>query len=403
MTRSLTFFIALLLFTGCIKQPDEMAQMAKYAIKTRSTPVKPATSKETKKTTASAPTRSATDAPGAAASTSGTPIAVLENNVFDFGTMEPYQSRKHAFTVRNDGDAPLEIRAGHSSCKCTIGEVGDGIVPPGGQSTVTLTWKSSDTKQVFAHEAEVLTNDPNNPVLTCRVTGKIRTTLTLEPAELAWPSIYPGEADETFTIISSQIWDQFEILDIKSTMEGLTWNIEPLDNAAKEQIGAKSGYRLTAVVPTDLPRGYFSHTLQFQVQRTGETSRLIEVPVSGKVLRRVSLYGKGIDSSGTVKLGKIKRGRALRHYFTVKVRDPEPHIKVASVETYPDFVQVSFIENDRVKKPGLYRMLVEIPATAPVCNHMGHEPAQLHVQFDHPRLEDMQLKVEFAVVGSDDF
>ena len=76
---------------------------------------------------------------GAEDSSKPKPIAVLEDGVYNFGSMEPYTRRQHKFTVRNEGDAPLTLREGHSSCKCTIGEVGDESIPPGGESTILLS------------------------------------------------------------------------------------------------------------------------------------------------------------------------------------------------------------------------------------------------------------------------
>lgn len=390
---------------GCDQQASVVSnQMTVASIKTNTgNTVLPSASTEQPKNAADPDSNSASDAtPDAGVRTSPVtsrgPVAVLESNVFDFGTMEPYQSREHTFVIRNEGDEPLEISAGHSSCKCTLGEVGEGTIAPGGESTVKLTWRSGDKKQLFAHEAEVLTNDPKNPILLCRVKGKILSTLLVDPGEFSMPSISPGSPAESSVFMTSEVWQDFRIFDLKSSMEELKWEVVPLDESEKERLHVRSGYRIRVHVPDELPRGYFSHWLKLQVQPEGESARLFELPINGRVLRRVSLYGSGIDSTGLVKLGKVRHGKGMKKYFTVKVRDQEPSIAVKEVVADPEYLQVSFLQNEKVNKPGLYRMLLEIPPSAPVGNHMG-DHGKLQVIFQNPRFEDIDLNVEFAIIG----
>ena len=336
------------------------------------------------------------------ASATGKPRAVLDEDEFDFGTMEPLERRQHTFTIRNVGDAPLEIEEGTTSCKCTLGEVSDGAIPPGGEGTVTLSWRIGSDKKFFAHEAEILTNDPENPVLVVRVRGEISMRLVADPAKFALPSVVPGQAASSSVVLSSQVWKDFQVRDFKTSLEGLTWDVEPVDPSTTQRLGFACGHRITIHLPDNLPRGYFSHWLRFNVQPEGESPRLREIPIEGKVLRRLAIYGDGIDSTGTIKLPKVRQGKGLTKYFVVKVRDPDPILKVSKVTTVPDFLEVQFEPNSKFKKPGAYRMRLEIPSTAPRSVHMG-DPGQLHVEFDHPRLEDIDLKVEFAVLGPSDF
>lgn len=333
---------------------------------------------------------------------SGRPIAVLENAVYNFGTMEPYQRRKHTFIVRNEGDAPLALREGHSSCKCTIGEVANNDVPPGGQTDVVLSWRSAEGNKVFGHEAEILTNDPDNPILRCRVEGRILSRLIADPSEFSMPGLRPGVAEESTVTLSSQVWKSFQISNVKCTMKEATWELTRLTAEEKQPLKVEDGYRLTLKLPDDLPRGFFKHTIQMQITPEGEGDRSYELPINGNVLRRVSIYGKGIDSSGIIKLGKVRRGKGIKKYFNVKVRDPDPILKVKKIQTKPDFLQVSFIENEKVPDAGLYRMLVEIPTDAPRAMFMG-DLGKLHVEFENPRFENIDLDVEFAILGGSDF
>ena len=331
------------------------------------------------------------------------PIAVLENGIYNFGTMEPFERRRHSFVIRNDGDAPLELREGESSCKCTIGEVGDGTVAPGETTTVMLSWRSGEGNKRFAHEAEVLTNDPNNPVLRCVVEGQIVSQLLADPGEFGLAGMFPGVAETSSVTLSTQVWDSFRVFDIGCTLETVTWDLQPLSDTEKQSMDVKDGYRLTITMPDNLERGYFSHTLKMQVQPEGEGAKVYELPIKGNVLRRVSIYGKGIDSTGKVKLGKVRRGVGIKKYFSVKVRDPDPSLEVKKIETRPDFMKVSFVDNEKVQSPGLYRMLLDIPADAPRASFMGEPVGKVHIEFQNPSFENIDLDVEFAILGEGDF
>ena len=251
------------------------------------------------------------------------PIAVIEDHVHEFGNMEPHQKREHTFVIRNDGTAPLKIRAGESSCKCTIGKVGSEIVRPGGESTILLSWHTTTETKLFAHEAEILTNDPNHPVLVCRVQGTVLQRIETSPETFSFSGVSPGTDSEMSVDITTQVWNGFDLTDITSNMAGLVHNLARLSDQEKLDRGVKDGYRLTVKLPVDLEKGEFAGTVRMRIVPEGEPhGEIFEIPVSGRVLRRVSVYGKGINSYGIMQLGRVPVGKGIKKSFIVKVRDP---------------------------------------------------------------------------------
>ena len=75
--------------------------------------------------------------PQAATATIGPKVQVAETT-YDFG--EVFEDRKltHTFTIKNIGDALLEIKDIDSDCACTAAD-SDRSIPPGGQGRITLT------------------------------------------------------------------------------------------------------------------------------------------------------------------------------------------------------------------------------------------------------------------------
>jgi hypothetical protein len=48
---------------------------------------------------------------------------------------------------------------------------------------------------------------------------------------------------------------------------------------------------------------------------------------------------------------------------------------------------------------GLLQLEVEIPADAPRCSYLGVPLGDLRIEFDHPRIRTLDLKIKFAIVG----
>src|SRR6516165_5276511 len=54
------------------------------------------------------------------------PKAVISETDFEFGPMEVGEERVHDFTIRNEGQAPLIIKQGPTTCQCTVSKLETG-------------------------------------------------------------------------------------------------------------------------------------------------------------------------------------------------------------------------------------------------------------------------------------
>ena len=50
------------------------------------------------------------------------PKVVVEEEVYDFGSMEVEQTLSHEFVVKNEGPGVLKLKKDRSTCKCTMSE-----------------------------------------------------------------------------------------------------------------------------------------------------------------------------------------------------------------------------------------------------------------------------------------
>src|SRR4029079_3243929 len=92
---------------------------------------------------------------------------------YDFGTMQRGTSKSHEFVIRNVGTAALTLRKGKTSCKCTLSQVPNASVPPGGSTKVKLEWSAKAGGGEFTQSAQVETSDPLQSEIEFTVSGQI--------------------------------------------------------------------------------------------------------------------------------------------------------------------------------------------------------------------------------------
>ncbi len=91
------------------------------------------------------------------------PKFVVDATTHNFETMQRGSSKEHAFKVTNEGARPLTVEVLNTTCKCTVGDVADAPIPPGGTVDVKLSWVAKAMPGSFRQTATLKTNDPRAP------------------------------------------------------------------------------------------------------------------------------------------------------------------------------------------------------------------------------------------------
>jgi hypothetical protein len=199
----------------------------------------------------------------------------------------------------------------------------------------------------------------------------------------------------------------------------VTWTATKVTGDKLAEADVKSAYRLKVVLPKELPEGYFTGTLRMvgrvsdaEASRDdpptiesedGTKSRNVarcELPLQGKVLRRLSVYGPTITTDGVVEMGRLNEGDGKTVKLLLKVRDSQVDLKIREIETTPDFIQVRVEphQTKSKKKLGLYNLYIEVPTDAPPFRLPPERMAQLRIEFDHPRIHSLQLPVDLIIM-----
>ncbi|MEQ8789439.1 MAG: DUF1573 domain-containing protein [Pirellulaceae bacterium] len=371
------------------------------------------------------------------------PRVLADQREYDFGVMNPLTMGSHTFHVRNEGDGPLHLRKGGTTCKCTLSNVTNNLVQPGETAEVTLAWNTGRHTS-YSHGATILTNDPENTRLEFRVHGAVRTRVGSAHKSLLFAGLEPDTRGVAETVVYTQMWNDLPLGEVTCTLEGATWEIEPAGERLLTPLEATAGYIVRLHTPDDLPSGMFQGVLRMnfdiaeqdrvlgdaaKVTAENETAEseiaenetaesenaenqiaeqagaeadegeTFELLFSGNVIRRLSVYGDEIDAAGRVDFNVVTEGRGRKLRLLMKVRDKERELSVKRVDVRPEFVKATVTPFGGEDRRGLYYLDLEVPEDAPTCHHLDpRKQGELKIEFDHPRIEQLVLKLRLAVL-----
>lgn len=97
------------------------------------------------------------------------PRITIDQNSFDFGSLQEGVKVEHIFTLTNTGTAVLKIRKLRTNCECTVATVKNAKLKPGESTELTVvmdtTMKIRDTEKTVS----IWSNDPNRPSLSVSI------------------------------------------------------------------------------------------------------------------------------------------------------------------------------------------------------------------------------------------
>jgi hypothetical protein len=332
------------------------------------------------------------------------PKAVLDRTTHHFGTIPPEEEVEHVFILRNEGDAPLKLARGSTSCKCTMSDLPPEPIPPGGAAEIRVGSKIRGTEGEFSHSANIHTNDPENPTVTLRLWGVVRHLLDAHPRRIVLSGVRRRETATVPVTLYSQVWDGLIIDGVASSLEGITWTVGPAEPELPADREARCARRLLVDIPAAERGGDFWEWLEVTARPADGSApaRTVKVDVTGTALSRIAVYGNRLDGDRKViRLGTLRRGEGTHERLTMTVRDQHRELTIREVTSDPEFVQVRVEPyTAEAAKAGLYRIDVEVPPDAPPGNFLSSDKTgRIRIVTDHPDVPEVTLGVAFAVTG----
>lgn len=195
-------------------------------------------------------------APGTAA-----PAAQAVDPIYNFGRAPGGPPIEHVFTLRNAGQAPLEIKNVVTSCGCTAAKPSRNLLAPGEIATVAA---SVDTRYEQGHSLSVITvatNDPRNPAIQFKIEGVIKPQVTAQPQDLDFGKVHHGSAAARDAVLTDMIGGGgFALKSIKNSNPYVK-----VTSAARTD--GKPGAVLHVALAPAMPPGPISDTIEIQTSR----------------------------------------------------------------------------------------------------------------------------------------
>jgi hypothetical protein len=133
----------------------------------------------------------------------GPRIACAES-VFDFGERPETDTVEHVFTLRSEGDRPLEILEVRVTCGCTTGRVSERILNPGGEAQVQATFKLKGRSGPQRQRLHVRSNDPEHREMILTLIGRVQSDLSFKPPMVFFGQLVPESRQSRFADLAVQ-------------------------------------------------------------------------------------------------------------------------------------------------------------------------------------------------------
>jgi hypothetical protein len=343
--------------------------------------------------------------PPTPASSGAAPKLVVEQDEFNFGSAEFGATGRHPFVFKNEGLGPLILAKGETSCVCTLANIENSKVPPGGSTTVEVEWHPK-THGPFRQSAQVLTNDPHRPRIELTIYGAVVSSYRLEPETIVISTLLANQSATGEARVYSFASDNLAIIEPqwsdKSMAKFYELKTEPLTaDQLREEKGAKSGCLMKVTVKPGLPAGRFGERIRFHLNLPGDPE--LELEVEGVITGPIGVEGRDWnDDRKILMLGPVHSRDGAKTVLYLMIRGEA--MKQANIrldKVLPDTLKVTVGKLEKIG-PDAARvpLTIEIPAGSRPEDHLGTDLASLARIFLDTGLAEpkqMRLLVRYAV------
>lgn len=193
------------------------------------------------------------------------PKLVVPETEHEFGFLVVGQSTEYSFELKNEGDAPLEITETFSTCSCTVVELADRTLAPGGTTRLKVRYRPNSLTGPDHQTLRISTNDPERATLELTVTATILPEIRFEPSKLKL-SVEQGQPIEAVSQLkgNSVLRSNLHLAEVRgdpkfASQVQVTVRSGPYDARLRPEIRAalrskpRQTGRVVAVVLTGLP------------------------------------------------------------------------------------------------------------------------------------------------------
>jgi hypothetical protein len=335
----------------------------------------------------------------------GPRVVVVNGERHNFGVMDRYAKRTHEFVLRNEGDAPLTLALGPTTCKCTFGTLQTEGLMPGESTSVTLSWDAKTEGEKFEQSAEIITNDPLRRAVHLTVHGDVIDLVRPEQEEIYFNNISANESTAASLNIHAFKGESLSIDKVEYTRpehkDFYKISFAPLASDELESTPrATSGVKMAIELQPGLPIGSLDQTIRLTTNVQPDAP--LEIRVFGNVAGDIVLSGAKTNAEHrVVMLGTLSQSEGASHTVYLLVKGPyrdQTELSLASVEPATGIAVELGPPNRDNPRIVRYPLSIEIPkGTTPINRLTGPASTKVHIAATHPDTKELTVQVRYAV------
>lgn len=285
----------------------------------------------------------------------GTPRAVPTAPIKDFEVVSKGEVLSHDFSIRNDGDAALEISDVRPACGCTVARF-DKTIAPGETGMVSIRLKTESFSGPISKSVAVFTNDPENPKLQLVAKAQVKPYIGVVPGYARFNYVQ----GESIGAIKQTLWSEdghdLKILEVKVPYDHLTVDYREATESERNAKAAGSQWRLEISLKEDAPVGALREHVTLVTDHPKQ--KVVTVPISGFVRPRQHITPDKLDF-GSLDGSKLPLQRTL-HFSNFITKQ----IELTEIETGYAGLKAEVITNER--QPGYrFKLLLTVDPEMP--------------------------------------
>ena len=326
-------------------------------------------------------------------------MVVVGGTTHNFGEMSPNEEDSHTFLIRNEGEGPLELEGGPSTCKCTLSDLKEKVLQPGEEYEVVLTYTPKGENAEWRQTAMVLTNEPGKREVLLEVTGAVLRELFVQP-EGYW-NVGPVSEGSTPVVgghIFSSRRDDLEIVEVVKKPD---WVSVEWGEAKKEHLeaaGARSGQVIELTINSDMPVGQF--TGDVEVRTNIEAEQIVTLGVNGSRAGPVTMFGKNFTASKMLlELGNMKSSEGEKRVITMLIEKDAP-FDMVDYTASEENVSIDWKKDETFSKGTRDRYILTVnlePGIKP-AQYTEEEPIRVDIETTNPDLKTLPLTITARIL-----
>ena len=239
---------------------------------------------------------------------------------YDFGSADSSQTIEHTFVLKNEGDLTLEISNVKPSCGCTVANISERSVPPGGETKVTARLALQGRTGQQHKSITVESNDPKQPQFILTMQGAVGSIIDVRPPSVIFGELGPNSIVTQFVDIAATGPVTFKVTQAESMSPNFAVELSTLEE--------NKLYRVTITTKGQLPSGALYGNVRVTTDLPAR--QVIDIPVSTMVVGALIVAPQEIvlaQQEQPVTRYIVIRPGMIKQFQIEKVQAPNEQIK----------------------------------------------------------------------------